>query len=50
MLEGNCRSGSEVVENNEEKELEISDQNVNMDAPEERPGVGYEIFTIGTGI
>lgn len=48
-MEEVCRNGTENAEEKREKGLEIADQNIDVDTPEERPGVGYEIFTIGTG-
>lgn len=30
------------------KDLEIQDSSLNVDSSEERPGVGYEIFSITT--
>ncbi|WP_156034875.1 hypothetical protein [Clostridium sp. KNHs205] len=32
-----------------EVEIEITNTNVDVDSPEERPGVGYEIYDIGIG-
>jgi hypothetical protein len=48
-LEEKCRTGPDEAEEKKEKELDISEHDIDVDNPEERPGVGYEIFTIGTG-
>lgn len=32
-----------------EEDIEITNTNVDVNAPEERPGVGYEIYNVGIG-